>query len=334
MHEAATPLPWTESAWLDGAHAWIDERLAEHSVVRSGPVEQPHVRWWSTVLRVPTSQGNLWFKAVSPLHSFEPRLTALLADVAPGLVPIPLAVDTARAWMLLRDGGTRLRERLDSVGDLVHWERLLPRYADLQIRLGEQQDQFLALGVPDQRVERLTDDLRAVLDERAPLLVGDPEGLTEGEYEQLRGRLPAIEDLARELQALGIPQTLQHDDFHDGNVFVDCAGYRFFDWGDCCVSHPFHTLVVTLRSTAYRFDLGPGGPELLRLRDAYLEPWTAFGTRAELVAGFDTAYRTGTLAWYRYVTAREPGAAAADAQSVPYGLKLFLADGPIGASDP
>ena len=123
--------------------------------------------------------------------------------------------------------------------------------------------------------------------------------------------------------------------YRDGDGFD--ALYRFFDWGDSCVSHPFHTLVVTLRSTAYRFDLEPDGPELLRLRDAYLEPWTAFGTRAELAAGFASAYRTGTiaraLAWYRYVTARDTGAAAEDAQSVPYGLKLFLADGPIGAWD-
>jgi Phosphotransferase enzyme family len=337
VHEPATPLPWTESAWLEGANAWIDERLAEHAVVRTGPLEQPHVRWWSTVLRVPTNRGDLWFKAVSRLHTFEARLTALLAEVAPDLVPIPLAVDEERAWMLLHDGGTRLRERLDSVADLVHWERLLPRYADLQIRLGARRDELLHLGVPDQRLGRLTDDLRAVLDERGTLLIGDPEGLSEHEHERLRGQLPAIADLAQELDARGIPETLQHDDFHDGNVFVDGDGYRFFDWGDSCVSHPFHTLVVTLRSTAYRFDLEPGGSELLRLRDAYLEPWTAFGTRAELVAGFDTAYRTGTiaraLAWYRYVTSLDAGARGEDAQSVPYGLKLFLADGPIGAWD-
>jgi hypothetical protein len=337
VHEGATPLRWTESAWLGGAHAWIDERLAEHAIVRTSPVEQPHVRWWSTVLRVPTNQGDLWFKAVSPLHTFEPRLTALLAEVVPDLVPTPLAVDAQRAWMLLRDGGTRLREVLDTVGDVVHWERLLPRYADLQIRLGDRQDELLALGVPDQRLERLTDDLRVVLDERDPLLIGDPEGLSEHEYEQLRGQVPAIAHLAEEVAALGVPETLQHDDFHDGNVFVDGDGYRFFDWGDSCVSHPFHTLVVTLRSTAYRFDLEPGGAELLRLRDAYLEPWTTFGTRSELVAAFDTAYRTGTiaraLAWYRYVTSLDAGARGEDAQSVPYGLKLFLADGPIGAWD-
>jgi hypothetical protein len=39
------------------------------------------------------------------------------------------------------------------------------------------------------------------------------------------------------------------------------------------VAHPFGTLLVTLSSAGYAFDLKPGAPELLRLRDAYLSGW-------------------------------------------------------------
>jgi hypothetical protein len=60
---------------------------------------------------------------------------------------------------------------------------------------------------------------------------------------------------------------------------VSDGRYLFFDWGDSCVSHPFHSLTVALRAIAWKLNLPPGGTELQRLRDAYLEP---FGRRAEI----------------------------------------------------
>jgi hypothetical protein len=138
-----------------------------------------------------------------------------------------------------------------------------------------------------------------------------------------------VRALTEELRAFGIPETIQHDDLHDGQIFVKDGRYIVSDWGDSCVSHPFHTLTVTLRATAWKWKLEPGSEPLLRLRDAYLEPY------GPLAPAFDVAYRTGTLgralAWRRYLLAtpldeRDPE----DAESVPYGLKLFLGGGPIG----
>ena len=34
--------------------------------------------------------------------------------------------------------------------------------------------------------------------------------------------------------------------------------FLFFDWGDACVSHPFHTLTVTLRAATWKLGLEPG----------------------------------------------------------------------------
>jgi Ser/Thr protein kinase RdoA (MazF antagonist) len=153
--------------------------------------------------------------------------------------------------------------------------------------------------------------------------------LTEDERARLDAALPTFEAMCRELAAHGIRKTVQHDDLHDGQVFVRGERYLFFDWGDACVSHPFHTLTVTLRATAARLDLAPGGRELQRLRDAYLEP---FGDLREAA---DLAYRTGTvartLAWDRYVRAAGARAEPDDAGAPAYGLKLFLENGPIGS---
>ena len=128
----------------------------------------------------------------------------------------------------------------------------------------------------------------------------------------------------------GLHETIQHDDLHDGQVFVRGGRYIVFDWGDSCVSHPFHSLTVNLRAIAWRLDLEPGGAELRRLRDIYLEP---FGRRTEIA---DIAYRVGTvaraIAWHRMVAARETEFVAEDDLGGPaYGIRLFLESGPIGA---
>ena len=328
-------LRWVEPAWLAEATGWIRAQLDRRGIGLAGAIEQPHVRWWSTVLRVPTSEGDLYFKATAPAHAFEAALTEVLHGLFPGRVPQLLAVDRRRGWLLMRDGGVRLREVVRSVADLGRWEELLPLYGELQLGLAPQAGELLALGVPDERLAGLPARLRRLLEDRESLLIGVPEGLTAEEHRRLLDACPGFAESCSALAAYGIPETIQHDDFHDGNVCVGDGRYVFFDWGDSCVSHPFHTLVVTLRSIAWRLELEPGGPELLRLRDAYLEPFARFGRREELAGAAELAYRVGTvgraLAWHRFVSAMDTPFREENVDAVPYGLKRFLAGGPLGA---
>lgn len=117
-----------------------------------------------------------------------------------------------------------------------------------------------------------------------------------------------------------MPATVQHDDLHDGNVFVADDGYRFFDWGDASIAHPFGTLLVTLRSVAYAFELSPGDPALVRLRDTYLEAWTDRYDRATLREAADLAMTVATVSWslsWRRALATTDPARAEYAAAVP-----------------
>jgi hypothetical protein len=321
-------LTWTDPAWLRQATSWI----RSHATV-SGAIAQPHVRWWSTVLAVPTPEGLLWFKAAAPVHAFEPGLVELLGRVAPGSVPELVALDRDRGWMLMRDAGERLREQMHAREDLSRWAEVLPRYAELQLAVVPCRDDLFAVGVPDQTLAVLPELLERLLADQE-LLVSGPDTLSPEEYERVLERVPAFVAMRDELAAFGIPETIQHDDLHDANVFVRDGRYVFFDWGDSSVAHPFQTLVVTLRYLAWRFELEPRAPELERARDAYLEPWTQFGTHRDLRRAFDLAYQVGTvsraLAHHRFLTAREPELRGDEAVAVANGLRLFLAGGPIG----
>jgi hypothetical protein len=46
-------LLWVQPTWLEQATHWIERELHRQGIKRIGSIEQPHIRHWSTVLRVP-----------------------------------------------------------------------------------------------------------------------------------------------------------------------------------------------------------------------------------------------------------------------------------------
>src|SRR5262245_36254902 len=114
-------LPWTRPGWFEQASAWIGAELGRQGLVASGSIEQPHVRPWSTVLRVPTSAGVLYFKATAPMLAHEPALTQALARWRPDCMPEVVAADLNLGWMLLRDSGESLRSHIQAEQDIGRW---------------------------------------------------------------------------------------------------------------------------------------------------------------------------------------------------------------------
>lgn len=271
--------PWRDPHWQASAHHWIQTQLDGLGLRCTGTIEQPHVFSWATVMRIPTDDGTLWFKANAPRLTREAALVTLLAARDPGFVPPLLAADPERGWMLMAHAGGTLREAPDERSQQC-WLRLLPRYARLQLDLTDDVDELLALGVPDLRLATL------------PRRYADLFDHVEAEP-RFRQALPLVAELCERLAAYGVQETLQHDDLHDGQVFVDGDRVRLLDWGDACVSHPFFSLSVALKGVIAR---GPddveGSVDTAPFRDAYLGP---FQDRydVDLRAACDLALRLG-----------------------------------------
>ncbi|MEU8420134.1 aminoglycoside phosphotransferase family protein [Micromonospora sp. NPDC048835] len=322
---------WSSEQWQVRARSWVDAQLSRAGRRVTGLVE-PRLRPWSLVWRVPTDDGPVWFKATNPGTVHEAVLVAALAELTPDRVLTPIAVDPAQGWSLLPDGGESLRDVLARDPDLAHWERALPGYAALQLASASRADELVARGVPDQRPEVLADLFAELLDDHESLLLGAEGGLSPALHERLRAELPSYAERCRRLADLGIPATVQHDDLHDGNVFAGAAGYRYFDWGDASVAHPFGTLLVTLRSVGHARNLAVDDAPLVRLRDAYLEAWTDRYDRRTLVEAADLAIGLGpvsrSLSWRRALdTVEESRAEYADA--VPGWLEELFAASPL-----
>jgi hypothetical protein len=305
-------LTWTDPQWLAEAHDWIGEQVARLGAGSVGPIEQHHVRSWSTVLCVPTGSGDMYFKANAAALRQEAAVVTLLAARRPDCVEPPLAVDLERGWMLMADAGVRLRGIVERERDLTCWLEILPLYAGLQIDLADDADELVSLGAPDLRLSVLPSRFEQLLDTLIDLPLGDRR--------RLQGNVSRVREMCDELAGYGLPETIQHDDFHDGQVFVRDGRYFLLDWGDACVSHPFFTLSATLEGVlAWGLDDIQDSLEVGPFRDAYLEPFTDIANGVDLKAACAIALRLGWVC--RAVNGHLGGSEAAQTH---LRLRMFL----------
>jgi hypothetical protein len=286
------------------ALTWAGAQLANVGLPLTGEPEVVKDRSWSLVARLPTKVGDCWLKVNRGGTTYEPVVLDLLARVAPESVLHPLALDLARGWSLTPDGGSTLRSSWGDLGpDPAVLGRVLHEYAQLQRATADHTVELLTAGVPDLRPEALPAALDDLLDEADwSVLTGgeDPDATARARVMAHRGAFARqCIELARRSTDAGIPMALQHDDLHDNNVFVARTGggstYRVFDWGDSCVSHPFGTLLVALRSFAARRGLEPDALEVRQVRDAYLSAWSDLAPPEDLVAMADLAVAVGPV---------------------------------------
>lgn len=197
--------PWAEPDWFPEAEVWLRSNVDGAEV--TGPVQQHKVWELSCVLRVPTTDGDVYFKSTveSPLFVAEATVTALLAGLFPAHVPAPLAVEPERGWIATADFGAELG-----------WEAPLPvrmealhQYAALQSASTEHVPALLAAGCVDRRPAWLAAQLPTWFAADTTRHWARPELATA-----LAGAVPRLVELCAELAGSPLPDTLLHGDMH------------------------------------------------------------------------------------------------------------------------
>ena len=329
---SVTPrLRWHDPGWQKQAHEWIRAAAEQNSIRLRGEIEQPHAYAWSTVMRLPSSEGTLYFKATAEETLYESALTKKLAEWFPDCMPELIAVDTRRGWMLMRDGGEQLRASIRPTQDIRPWEPVIIRYAEVQIGLAGHISEILELGIPDHRLDVLPRLYERLLADERSLMIEQEKGLSTSDFQRLKELVPRFEQICAGLDAFGIPDSLNHGDFHDGNVLIKNGRITFFDWGDAGVTHPFvslRTFFVSLEIALKLDDYAPPTPEMLALLDRYLEPWQAFGSRETLLQAYacskPVASIVKALQWHLSISRMEEPVRADYAWIVPELLREFM----------
>ncbi|MEP7134192.1 MAG: phosphotransferase [Chloroflexota bacterium] len=323
-------LLWEQPDWQAEVHTWIRSALAKNDLQLTGAIEQPHIRPWSTVMNVPTRGGMLYFKASASVFAHETALTDYLAKFRPALFPELIAVDLERSWMLMRDSGTPLRHYVRTDKSIERWQKVMPRYVNLQKDLTSHVDDLLALGVIDRRLTKLPALFETLIADEASMLLDTEDSLTTEEYSRLKKSVPEFTALCEKLASYGIPETLHHDDFHDANIFIKDEQVIFTDWGESAVTHPFFTLVVMMRSVDNSFGMD-FSPQADQVRDMYLEHWASYAPLEQLRSIVQLAQRIGyvnrALTWKMSIEQLPESLKSEYAIAVPSYLKDFINDG-------
>ena len=322
---AQDPL-WASPVWIAEASAWISGRIAalDHTII--GSPEQ--VKSWSisSVLRVKTSGGFFYFKAVPPHFQHEPRITLQLSILFPTLMPRVVAIDPDRRWLLMSEfAGPALRRSTD----LADWAHTLRTFAQLQIDCISRTEELLAWGCADRRIGVLASQAQALMWEMTDLDALCTYCLSPDDAASLRARAPEIDALCRQLSGFGISETLIHGDLHGGNVSREKTGdsHRtlFFDWTDAAVSHPFFDLQTMLQEEWIQNDPNT----VATLQDAYLEPWSALHPGETLIDAYTAARKLAPLhhaiSYRGIVQSLSPSAYWEHAESVGHFLRRLLA---------
>jgi hypothetical protein len=284
---------WTRPGWYAEALPWIDEQLAAAGTPRTGLPSQ--VRSWglSNVLRLPTSKGDVYFKALAHsstirparadapplLFAHEPVLLQKLSEARPGEVPAPLAIDEERAWMLLPDLGPALARE----PEVSLWIESLRGHARLQRSFADQPERLLSFTCVDRRLWVLDGEIDRLFGPNAAT-----ERLEPAERAKLPRRADQLRDAIAELSAIGVPETLLHGDLHPRNLAVRDGKVLAFDWTDAAVSHPFLDLVTFVEKRS-PLSTDP------RVKDAYLAEWAAYASPEALRRALGLAEELGAL---------------------------------------
>jgi hypothetical protein len=249
--------PWMRPGWPGEAMAWCREALDARGFRVSGTPHQ--VKHWgiASIWRIPTESGDAWFKAVPPMFAHEGATLALLHDSMPAMLPGVIAHDRARGWALM----SAIPQATPGPDDHAAHESAVRALTHLQIAWRERTTELIAAGCGDRRISSLP----AGFDELCAAAI-TADALTAEEMTMLRGRRERIVDMANELSASGVGDTLVHGDFHADNVAVEGDRLVIFDWTDACVGPPFFDLATYL----------PRDPvDRAALWATYLEPWRA-----------------------------------------------------------
>jgi hypothetical protein len=308
--------PWEKKGWYDGAVAWIEEQLTRLAYTPTGPVEQVKTAWsCSCILRVPTTAGDLYFKATYARPPAEVAVIQELARRWPSHVPTLVAVDGSRRWMLMEDFGPRELSRMP----FARWPNALRLFGRLQRECSADVSVWLGIDCPDRRMDNLVRRLEPLLSDPLLAQADPPFRLGEDDLERLRAdRERQVQELL-ELGESPLPVSIVQQDFRDGNIAVRGRNYLFYDWSDTVVSHPFFSVCRFLEYVGS----GGGSPRRKggrrlptavrheRLRDAYLDVWAEYAPRDRLLAVFRQAQRLNPLyqaiRWHLELPYCEPG---------------------------
>lgn len=243
---------------------------------------------WSTVVRFITSKGFIYLKQTPPAISREPRIIEILSDNFHANVPFVLAINDVLHCFLMKDAGQSLRAYLKTDFQPNLLSRAIKEYTFIQRATEDYIETFLALGVPDWRLDKLPHLYDHIINQ-VELLKDD--GLTDKELKVLHDLSPQLRAQCEQLAKYQIPETLGFYDINTNNVLIDTNTKKMtcIDWGESVVTHPFFSLHTYLYQATIHHSVKESDQTYYQLQEACLENWLVSIPKTQLLEAFSLA---------------------------------------------
>lgn len=259
---------------------------------------------WSTVIAIYTKDEIFYLKQMPKLIALEARIIKILRERFYASIPIIIDCNDQLNCFLMKNSGTSLRTILKNKFDSELLCKAIEQFTLLQRSVEDHVDIFLNIGVPDWRLNKLTNLYKEVISQKDLLLA---DGLSEIEISALENLTPKVADLAQQLASYTIKETIVQPDFSDNNTLIDpqSKNITIIDLGEISISHPFFSLLNCLQQIQKHYGFNKKDPVYIEVQQAYLKNYMNFDHSQNIMDAFDIASKLwpvyGVLAIYRLV---------------------------------
>ena len=295
--------PFSRVGWIKEAQAWIRDSVVDRPVEFNGRVQQLSASGSFALLRFEMIEGpDYWLKAPNARNTHELETTQTISRLFPQCVPPFIGARPEwNAW-ITEDCGRPLQNESGSAAFVA----AIHCIAELQMASVAHIEVLLACGCFDQRMPSLR--------KQVPDLIQYLEGAMARQTstrvaplnaKRLRELGRHIEAATIAMEALGIPDTLIHNDVNTGNILFDGRRAVFTDWAEACIGCPFltfrHLQVQALEADETCLWAN-------QLREIYRNCWGSHLSDAQIEKAF---VLSPPLAIASYLCGRDPSFASA-----------------------
>lgn len=250
---------------------------------------------WSSVMAIQTGSEFVYLKHTPALIALESKIIQLLHDQFHAPVPTVIAHNPELHCFLMKDAGTSLRSILKKKFDADLLCKAIEQFTALQITVADHVDDFIDIGVPDWRLNKLPELYQQAISQR-DLFIAD--GLSELEVNELEKLHPKITDLCEKLADYAIKQTIIQPDFNDNNTLIsdNSQNITIIDLGEISISHPFFSLLNCLYQVRKHYALTECDHDYLKIKHACLKNYMKFESEKNVADALEIA----NVLWFVY----------------------------------
>jgi hypothetical protein len=257
---------------------WLEETLGLSSLMLNRSIEVvvsgPHSKLW----KITYNGSSMYFKKVPKQLFLEAEILKTLHGTCQvSNVPKVIAENKQLGCFLMTDcGDVNLKEYLKDGFQLDILSKSLQVYRSIQTSTVAHVDKFIALGVPDWRLDKVPSLYQNLISDNKLLDIID---LKKAEVLKLCQLSDKLNYLCEELAAYPALEGFSTCDLSDENIVYRKKDQRIsiIDFGDSAICHPFFFLLHSLCYISARYSLKEKSKARTKLIEIYFNNWVESG---------------------------------------------------------